>query len=88
MIWSLNKQVYCPKHNDVDKYLKVECIPVLGETEYPPIFAMSSWISPGMLIPTLQLLSGADHLRPLPLLAKLQEMLAIMVNRLASVFQC
>uniref|UniRef100_A0A803N0W9 Uncharacterized protein n=1 Tax=Chenopodium quinoa TaxID=63459 RepID=A0A803N0W9_CHEQI len=40
-------EVYCPKHDEVDKYLKVECIPVFGETEYPPIFAISSQVSPG-----------------------------------------
>lgn len=40
-------EVYFPKHDDVDKYLKVECTPVLEETEYPPIFAISSPVSPG-----------------------------------------
>lgn len=40
--------MYSPKHDDVNKYLKVECIPVLGEIEYPPIFAISSLVSPGM----------------------------------------
>ncbi|KAL2930498.1 hypothetical protein RDABS01_035908 [Bienertia sinuspersici] len=40
-------EVYCPKDDDVGKYLRVECIPVLGDTEYPPIFAMSSQVSPG-----------------------------------------
>ncbi|XP_057544940.1 187-kDa microtubule-associated protein AIR9 [Amaranthus tricolor] len=40
-------EVYSPKHDDVNKYLKVECIPVLGEIEYPPIFAISSLVSPG-----------------------------------------
>lgn len=40
-------EVYCPKHDEVEKYLKVECIPVLGETIYPPIFAISFQVSPG-----------------------------------------
>ncbi|CAN6465482.1 unnamed protein product [Victoria cruziana] len=41
------QEVYWPKHEEVDRLLKVECIPVLGETEYPPIFAISTPISPG-----------------------------------------
>ncbi|KNA25666.1 hypothetical protein SOVF_002920 [Spinacia oleracea] len=40
-------EVYWPKRGEVEKYLKVECIPVFAETEYPPIFAISSQISPG-----------------------------------------
>ncbi|KAK9696993.1 hypothetical protein RND81_08G008800 [Saponaria officinalis] len=40
-------EVYIPMHDDVGKYLKVECIPVSGDTEYPPIFAISSPVSPG-----------------------------------------
>lgn len=43
-------QVYWPKHEEVDRLLKVECIPVLGETEYPPIFAISTPISPGIFL--------------------------------------
>ncbi|KAL8129516.1 hypothetical protein V2J09_018671 [Rumex salicifolius] len=42
-----NSEVYCPKRNDVNKLLKVECIPVLDEMEYPPIFAITSPVSPG-----------------------------------------
>lgn len=41
-------QVYWPKHEDIGKFLKVECTPMLGETEYPPIFAISSPVSRGM----------------------------------------
>ncbi|XP_057433687.1 187-kDa microtubule-associated protein AIR9 isoform X2 [Lotus japonicus] len=44
-------EIYWPKHNDIGKVLKVECTPVLGETEYPPIFAISSRVSPGSGIP-------------------------------------
>ncbi|XP_077243847.1 outer arm dynein light chain 1 protein [Tasmannia lanceolata] len=40
-------KVYWPKHQDIDKFLKVECTPILGETEYPSIFAVSSPVSPG-----------------------------------------
>ncbi|KVH88206.1 Leucine-rich repeat-containing protein [Cynara cardunculus var. scolymus] len=35
-------EVYWPKHDDVGKILKVECTPVLGDSRYPPIFAISS----------------------------------------------
>ncbi|KAF8413517.1 hypothetical protein HHK36_001507 [Tetracentron sinense] len=38
---------YWPKHVDIDKFLKVECTPILRETEYPSIFAISSPVSPG-----------------------------------------
>ncbi|XP_004293996.1 PREDICTED: 187-kDa microtubule-associated protein AIR9 [Fragaria vesca subsp. vesca] len=40
-------EVYWPKHEDVGKILKVECTPILGEMEYPPIFAISSLVKPG-----------------------------------------
>lgn len=40
-------QVYWPKHQDIDKVLKVECTPILGEVEYPPIFAISSRVLRG-----------------------------------------
>lgn len=40
-------EVYWPKHEEIDKFLKVECTPVLRGTEYPPIFAVSSPIAPG-----------------------------------------
>ncbi|KAI4297559.1 hypothetical protein L6164_037444 [Bauhinia variegata] len=44
-------EIYWPKHEDIGKVLKVECTPILGETEYSPIFAISSPISPGSGIP-------------------------------------
>ncbi|KAL2467410.1 microtubule-associated protein [Abeliophyllum distichum] len=44
-------EVYFPKHDDIGRILKVECTPVLGETEYPTIFAISSPVSPGTRIP-------------------------------------
>ncbi|XP_074276682.1 187-kDa microtubule-associated protein AIR9 [Silene latifolia] len=40
-------EVYIPSRDDVGKYLKVECIPASGETEFPPVFAISSPVSPG-----------------------------------------
>ncbi|GMI70655.1 AUXIN-INDUCED IN ROOT CULTURES 9 [Hibiscus trionum] len=46
-----NGEVYWPKHEDINKILKVECTPVLGETEYPPIFAISSPVARGNGIP-------------------------------------
>lgn len=44
-------EVYWPKHSDIGKVLKVECTPVLEGTEYPPIFAISSPVSPGTKCP-------------------------------------
>ncbi|XP_024018937.1 187-kDa microtubule-associated protein AIR9 isoform X2 [Morus notabilis] len=44
-------EVYWPKHEDIGRILKVECTPILGEVEYPPIFAISSPISRGSGIP-------------------------------------
>ncbi|KAK3188669.1 hypothetical protein Dsin_028230 [Dipteronia sinensis] len=44
-------EVYWPKHEDINKILKVECTPVVGETEFPPIFAISSPVSRGSGIP-------------------------------------
>ncbi|CAK9142867.1 unnamed protein product [Ilex paraguariensis] len=40
--------VYWPKHEDIGRILKVECTPILEETAYPTIFAISSPVSPGM----------------------------------------
>ncbi|KAG0500752.1 hypothetical protein HPP92_000824 [Vanilla planifolia] len=40
-------EVYWPKHEDIGKYLKVECTPILMEKVYPPVFAISSPVSPG-----------------------------------------
>ncbi|XP_043702000.1 187-kDa microtubule-associated protein AIR9 [Telopea speciosissima] len=50
-------EVYWPKHEDIDKFLKVECTPVLAEIEYPPIFAVSSPVSPGTGYPKVLNLS-------------------------------
>ncbi|KAJ4980259.1 hypothetical protein NE237_031096 [Protea cynaroides] len=50
-------EVYLPKHEDIDKFLKVECTPVLEETEYPPIFAVSSPVSHGTGYPKVLNLS-------------------------------
>ncbi|RXH98895.1 hypothetical protein DVH24_011220 [Malus domestica] len=44
-------EVYWPKHEDIGRILKVECTPVLGETEYPSIFAISSPVKRGSRIP-------------------------------------
>lgn len=44
-------EVYWPKHDDINRILKVECTPVIGETEYPLIFAISSPVSPGTGFP-------------------------------------
>ncbi|CAK7350155.1 unnamed protein product [Dovyalis caffra] len=44
-------EVYWPKHEDIGKFLKVECTPIMGEIEYPAIFAISSRVSPGNGIP-------------------------------------
>lgn len=51
MVPDATEEVYWPKKEDIGKILKVECTPVLGETEYPPIFAISSPVSPGCKIP-------------------------------------
>ncbi|XP_057465602.1 187-kDa microtubule-associated protein AIR9 isoform X2 [Actinidia eriantha] len=40
-------EVYWPKHEDINRILKVECTPVLDGTECPTIFAISSPVSPG-----------------------------------------
>nr|DAD37235.1 TPA_asm: hypothetical protein HUJ06_007876 [Nelumbo nucifera] len=50
-------EVYWPKHEDVDRFLKVECTPILRETEYPPIYAVSSPVSPGTGFPKVLNLS-------------------------------
>ncbi|KAF5205341.1 Microtubule-associated air9-like protein [Thalictrum thalictroides] len=44
-------EVYWPKHDDIHKCLKVECTPILRETEYPSIFAVSFPVSVGTGIP-------------------------------------
>ena len=48
LIASYDGQVYWPKHGDIGKFLKVECTPIMGEIKYPPVFAISSRVSPGM----------------------------------------
>ncbi|KZV48806.1 hypothetical protein F511_09227 [Dorcoceras hygrometricum] len=45
------KEIYIPNHNDIGRVLKVECTPVVGDTEYPTIFAISPPVSPGTGIP-------------------------------------
>ncbi|CAM6096301.1 unnamed protein product [Calypogeia fissa] len=42
---------YWPRREDVGNCLKVECTIMLGETEYPPVFAVSVPVSPGSGIP-------------------------------------
>ncbi|KAH7661175.1 Leucine rich repeat proteins some proteins containing F-box protein [Dioscorea alata] len=55
-------EVYWPKHGDIEKCLKVECTPILGEMEYPSIFALSSPISPGTGYPKVLSLSVQGEL--------------------------
>ena len=43
-------KIYWPKHDDVGRCLKVECTPVLGQTEYPSIFAVSFPVLPGTVL--------------------------------------
>lgn len=40
-------EVYWPKHEDINKCLKVECTPILNEIKYPSVFAISPPVSPG-----------------------------------------
>ncbi|XP_048228630.1 187-kDa microtubule-associated protein AIR9 [Ricinus communis] len=47
----VTEEVYWPKHEDIGKILKVECTLILGETEYPTIFAISSPVKRGNGIP-------------------------------------
>ncbi|KAL2643139.1 hypothetical protein R1flu_010726 [Riccia fluitans] len=42
---------YWPRHEDVGNCLKVECTLILGETEYPPVFAVSKPVAQGSGIP-------------------------------------
>uniref|UniRef100_A0A2P2LXJ8 187-kDa microtubule-associated protein AIR9 n=1 Tax=Rhizophora mucronata TaxID=61149 RepID=A0A2P2LXJ8_RHIMU len=44
-------EVYWPKHEDIGKFLKVVCTPILGETEYPAVFAISALVLRGSGIP-------------------------------------
>lgn len=41
--------MYWPKQEDVGRCLKVECTLILNGAEFPPIFAVSSPVSPGIL---------------------------------------
>ncbi|XP_064982963.1 187-kDa microtubule-associated protein AIR9-like [Musa acuminata AAA Group] len=50
-------EVYWPKHSDIDKYLKVECTPIMNGVEYPSVFAVSSLVSPGTGYPKVLNLS-------------------------------
>ena len=47
-------QVFWPKHEDVNKILKVECTPILGDIQYPTIFAISLPVAPGNVLFILQ----------------------------------
>ncbi|KAL1560501.1 187-kDa microtubule-associated protein air9 [Salvia divinorum] len=44
-------EVYFPKKDDIGRILKVECTPIMGDTDYPTIFAISSPVSKGTGIP-------------------------------------
>ncbi|XP_076908814.1 187-kDa microtubule-associated protein AIR9-like isoform X1 [Bidens hawaiensis] len=55
-------EVYWPKHDDVGKFLRVECTPVLGDTKYPSIFAISSPVSQGTGCPKVLKLDVSGEL--------------------------
>ncbi|KAL8461070.1 hypothetical protein ACS0TY_032523 [Phlomoides rotata] len=55
-------EIYSPKHEDISRILKVECTPILGDTEYPTIFAISSPVSPGTGIPKVMKLDVSGEL--------------------------
>ncbi|KAL5731675.1 microtubule-associated protein air9 [Ranunculus cassubicifolius] len=55
-------EIYWPKHEDINKYLKVECTPIIGETQYPSIFAVSSPVSVGTGCPKVLNLSVQGEL--------------------------
>lgn len=46
-ITGATEKVYWPKREEINRILKVECTPILADTEYPSIFAISSPVSPG-----------------------------------------
>ncbi|KAF6166112.1 hypothetical protein GIB67_023822 [Kingdonia uniflora] len=50
-------ETYWPKREDIDKFLKVECTPILGEALYLSIFAVSSPVSAGTGFPKVLNLS-------------------------------
>lgn len=51
------EEAYWPRHEDVGKSLKVECTPILKDTKYPPIFAISTPVSSGTGYPKVLSLS-------------------------------
>ncbi|KAK8953018.1 hypothetical protein KSP40_PGU007977 [Platanthera guangdongensis] len=55
-------EAYWPRHDDIGKFLKVECTPILKETEYPAIFAISVPVSPGTGYPKVLNLSTHGEL--------------------------
>ncbi|XP_026383847.1 187-kDa microtubule-associated protein AIR9-like isoform X1 [Papaver somniferum] len=57
-----NGEVYWPKREDIDKFLKVECTPTLNDIEYPSIFAISSPVSSGTGYPKVLNLSVQGEL--------------------------
>lgn len=57
------EEVYWPKHDDVGHCLKVECTPVLGAIEYPPIFAVSFPVLPGSGCPKVMSLKVDGELK-------------------------
>ena len=62
MLIRYDGQVYWPKREDIDRILKVECTPMLGETEYLPVYAISSPVSPGIfLTSTLKCAANPHH---------------------------
>eukprot|EP00250_Pteridium_aquilinum_P019691 c24537_g1_i1 orf=188-5938(+) len=63
LIQGATEEVYWPKHGDVGHCLKVECTPILGETEYPPIFAVSFPILPGSGCPKVMSLTVDGELK-------------------------
>ncbi|KAI5066288.1 hypothetical protein GOP47_0018912 [Adiantum capillus-veneris] len=62
-IQGATEEVYWPKHEDVGRCLKVECTPLLGATEYPPIFAVSFPVLPGSGCPKVMSLEVDGELR-------------------------
>ncbi|KAK8918454.1 hypothetical protein KSP39_PZI021232 [Platanthera zijinensis] len=56
------EEAYWPRHDDIGKFLKVECTPILKETEYPAIFAISVPVSPGTGYPKVLNLSTHGEL--------------------------
>lgn len=57
------EEVYWAKHDDVGRCLMVECTPMLGATEYPPIFAVSFPVLPGSGCPKVMNLKVDGELK-------------------------